>query len=163
MPAAIPATRLGILAALLLCAGCASARLSSAPVSALPSPPSRTVPPPSPVEREQLGRASWYGEPHHGRRTSSGEVYDMNGLTAAHRTLPLGTRIRVTNLDNGRSVDVRINDRGPFVDGRIVDLSRAAARRIGRLGAGLFRVRLTVLTLPDGTDQTAQDPEASAQ
>jgi rare lipoprotein A len=164
MPSSVRRNWPGMLAVLLLVTGCAEVRLSpSGPVSAIPSPPPDTVPPPSVIGREQVGRASWYGEPHHGRRTSSGEVYDMNGLTAAHRTLPLGTRIRVTNLATGRSVDVRINDRGPFVDGRILDLSRAAASRIGPLAAGIFRVRLTVLTLPEGTDARAQEAGAATQ
>jgi rare lipoprotein A len=93
----------------------------------------------------QTGKASWYGHAHDGKKTASGERFDMAELTAAHRTLPLGTRVRVTNVANGRSVVVRINDRGPFVDGRIVDLSRAAARALGALGEGLFDVRLEVL------------------
>ena len=76
----------------------------------------------------QVGVASWYGPGFHGRRTANGEIYDQYELTAAHRTLPLGTRAMVTNLDNGRSVEVRINDRGPFVDGRVIDLSYGAAR-----------------------------------
>jgi rare lipoprotein A len=79
----------------------------------------------------ERGDASWYGEPYHGRRTASGEVYDMYELTAAHRTLDFGTRVRVTRRDDGRVVEVRINDRGPFIAGRIIDLSYAAARRIG--------------------------------
>ena len=85
---------------------------------------------------EQQGIASWYGRKFHGRKTSSGEIYDMHALTAAHKTLPLGTYIRVTNLTNGRSVDVRVNDRGPFVRGRIVDLSLTAAKRISLVKPG---------------------------
>jgi rare lipoprotein A len=91
------------------------------------------------------GVASWYGPGFHGRRTSSGEVYDQNELTAAHRTLPLGTRVAVTNLANGRSVEVRINDRGPFVDGRSIDLSYAAAQSVGLVGPGTGRVRIQIL------------------
>jgi rare lipoprotein A len=91
------------------------------------------------------GQASWYGRPHHGRMTSSGEIYDMNKLTAAHRTLPLGTRVLVTNLDNGRTVEVRINDRGPFRRGRILDLSYEAAKRLGAIGEGVIPVSLRVL------------------
>ena len=91
------------------------------------------------------GVASWYGHPYHGRATTSGEVYDMHKLTAAHRTLPLGTRVRVQNLSNGREVEVRINDRGPFVESRVIDLSLAAARRIAMVGPGTARVRLRVL------------------
>jgi peptidoglycan lytic transglycosylase len=91
------------------------------------------------------GQASWYGHPHHGRRTTSGEVYDMNKLTAAHRTLPLGTRVLVTNVDNGRTVEVRINDRGPFRRSRILDLSYAAAQRLGAIGGGVVPVTLRIL------------------
>ena len=92
------------------------------------------------------GQASWYGRPHHGRRTSSGEIYDMNKLTAAHRTLPLGTRLLVTNRDNGRTVEVRINDRGPFRRGRILDLSYAAARQLGAIGEGVIPVSFRVVS-----------------
>jgi rare lipoprotein A len=93
----------------------------------------------------QVGTASWYGPGFHGRRTASGERFDQHGLTAAHRSLPFGTRVVVTNLANGRSVTVRINDRGPRVRGRTIDLSRAAARRLGMEGRGVARVRLQVL------------------
>src|SRR5439155_7556195 len=112
----------------------------------------RTVPtsPPRPptVGSEERGLASWYGYPHHGRRTASGEVFDMRDLTAAHRTLPLGTRLMVTNVDNGQVVEVRINDRGPFVEGRILDLSHGAARLLGAVGSGVIPVRLRVVALP---------------
>lgn len=93
----------------------------------------------------QTGVASWYGDPFHGRRTASGEVYDMDGLTAAHQTLPFGTRVRVENLDNGKTITVRINDRGPFVKSRILDVSRRAARQLGLIVPGTARVRITVL------------------
>jgi len=96
----------------------------------------------------QTGEASWYGEPHHGRTTASGESYDMNQLTAAHRTLPLGTRVLVTNLKNGRAVEVRINDRGPSVEGRIIDLSFAAAKELGAVPSGTIPVRIRVISLP---------------
>lgn len=102
------------------------------------------------VGYSEVGIASWYGHPYHGRTAASGEIYDMEKLTAAHRTLPLGARVRVENLENGRQVHVRINDRGPFVEGRIIDLSRAAARQIAMLGPGLARVRLEVTGLPPG-------------
>lgn len=92
------------------------------------------------VTFEQFGRASWYGPWHHGRTTASGEKFDMNKLTAAHRTLPLGTNVRVTNLDNHRSVDVVINDRGPYVDRRVIDLSREAARQLQMEHQGLAPV-----------------------
>jgi rare lipoprotein A len=92
------------------------------------------------------GMASWYGSSHHGRMTASGQRFDMRELTAAHRTLPLGTRVRVTNLLNGRSIVVTITDRGPFVKDRVIDLSHAAARQIGLLGPGTAPVQLEVLS-----------------
>lgn len=94
----------------------------------------------------QEGIASWYGNPYHGRRTASGEVYDMRKLTAAHQTLPFGTRVKVTNLENRRTIEVRINDRGPFVKGRIIDLSRKAAEELRMVGPGTAPVRLEVLS-----------------
>lgn len=93
----------------------------------------------------QTGVASWYGQDYHGRPTASREVFDMNDMTAAHRTLPFGTNVMVTNLANDRSVVVRINDRGPFVPGRVIDLSYAAARVLGLVGPGTARVRLETL------------------
>jgi len=93
---------------------------------------------------EEVGLASYYGREHDGRRTASGEMFDMNEMTAAHRTLPFGTRVRVTDLANGRQVTVRINDRGPFRRGRIVDLSYAAARKLGIVGRGVAKVRVAV-------------------
>ena len=95
--------------------------------------------------RSQVGLASWYGEPHHGQPTASGEIYDMTQLTAAHRTLPLGTQLRVVNLENGRVVRVRVNDRGPYIDGRILDLSREAARALDMEQRGLATVKLEVI------------------
>jgi rare lipoprotein A len=92
------------------------------------------------------GVASWYGVPFHGRRASNGEIYDMHKLTAAHRTLPFDTVVRVTNLSNGKSTVVRITDRGPFVDNRIIDLSMAAAGEIDSIGAGVVPVRLEILS-----------------
>jgi rare lipoprotein A len=96
----------------------------------------------------QEGMASWYGRDFHGKRTSNGEIYDMYGLTAAHKTLPLGTFVRVENLSNGRSVDLRINDRGPFARERIIDLSYTAAERLGVIGPGTAPVRVTALGAP---------------
>ena len=92
------------------------------------------------------GLASWYGGKFHGRKTASGERFDKHAMTAAHRSLPFGTRVKVTNLENGRSVIVRINDRGPFAKKRIIDVSRAAARKLGMLQAGLVRVKIRVLS-----------------
>jgi rare lipoprotein A len=107
-----------------------------------------SLPPPQPPVEVVRGRASWYGKAHHGLLTASGERYDMHALTAAHRSLPFGTRLRVTNLDNGEVVEVRINDRGPMVAGRILDLSYAAARKLGAVGAGVIPVSFTVLSEP---------------
>lgn len=95
---------------------------------------------------EQVGLASWYGPKFHGKLTASGQRYNMFDLTAAHRNLPFGSRVRVTNLRNGRRVLVTINDRGPFVKGRIIDLSYAAAKELGMTRTGVTRVRLEVLS-----------------
>ena len=122
------------------------------------------VAPPVPprVEAEETGYASWYGHPHHGQQTASGEVYDMNNLTAAHRTLPLGTRLMVTSLDTGQAVEVRVNDRGPFIDGRILDLSYGAARVVGAVGPGVIPVRLRILALPGASDKPHAASAAAA-
>ncbi len=96
----------------------------------------------------QTGIASWYGEKYHGRTTASGETFDKNALTAAHRTLDFGTWVQVTNLDNGRRVTVKINDRGPFVEGRIIDLSERAASDLGMINAGLAQVSLAIVSGP---------------
>lgn len=98
----------------------------------------------------ETGLASWYGPGFHGRRTSSGEIYDMHAPTAAHKLLPLGTTVRVTHLESGRQVSARINDRGPFVEGRIIDLSYALARELGLVEQGVARVRVEALTGPGG-------------
>lgn len=98
----------------------------------------------------EVGLASWYGVPYHGRRTSSGEVYDMYQLTAAHRDIPLGSWVEVTNLANARSLTVRINDRGPFVEGRIIDLSYAAASLLGMTGPGVVPARVRLSQPPQG-------------
>jgi rare lipoprotein A len=130
--------------------GCATARTAPAPtVASKPraAPPAPRPPAPRPGAFEQTGEASWYGRQHHGKPTASGETYDMHKLTAAHRTLPLGTRVLVTNLENGRTVEVRINDRGPFAPGRVLDLSYAAARHLGAVGDGVISVGLTVLAV----------------
>ena len=96
----------------------------------------------------QSGMASYYADKYHGRKTASGETFDQNKMTAAHRTLPFGTKVRVTNVTNGKSVAVRVNDRGPFVRGRVIDLSRAAAEKLGIVRAGLADVRVEVLRTP---------------
>ncbi|MAE69488.1 MAG: hypothetical protein CME06_03345 [Gemmatimonadetes bacterium] len=94
--------------------------------------------------REQ-GQASYYGKKFHGRRTANGEVYDMYGISAAHRTLPFGARVRVTHLANGRTIEVRINDRGPFIEGRIIDLSYGAAQTLGMVREGVVPVEIEVV------------------
>jgi rare lipoprotein A len=150
-----------------LTVGCASRRhVSAAPPTQPSSTPNATseaaknstnVPPSAPPKHSknpaipvapgyiQEGNASWYGNPFHGRHASNGEVYDMYKLTAAHRTLPFDTMVRVTNLNNGKSTTVRITDRGPFIENRIIDLSLAAAREIDSVGPGVVPVRLQVL------------------
>lgn len=105
------------------------------------SAPSNVILPPE----EKIGLASWYGDPYHGRRTSNGETYNKYGMTAAHRTLPFDTVVKVNNLENGRNVKVRINDRGPFKDNRVIDLSYAAAKEISMIGPGTAKVSLEVL------------------
>src|SRR5260370_40545021 len=96
----------------------------------------------------ETGIASWYGHPYHGRRAANGEIYDMEKMTAAHRTLPFGTWLRVQNLENNQTVDVRIIDRGPFARGRILDLSHAAAVAVAMIGPGSAKVKITVITKP---------------
>src|SRR6202022_3860207 len=107
---------------------------------------------PVPAGYTEQGEASWYGLPFHGRQASNGEIYDMNKLTAAHRTLPFETMVRVTNERNGKSTVVRITDRGPFVNNRIIDLSMAAAREIESIGPGVVPVRLEILSAIDPTN-----------
>jgi rare lipoprotein A len=124
------------LALMFVAAGCA--RRSTA---RRPSPPAR-------IGSTETGVASWYGVPYNGRPTASGEIFDMEMLTAAHRALPFETWVEITNLSNGKQVDVRITDRGPFVRGRIIDLSMAAARQIDMVRAGTARVRLKVIDPP---------------
>jgi len=105
-----------------------------------------TRPPVTPMEREvEVGFASYYASRFHGARTASGARYDEEAMTAAHRTLPFGTRVRVTNLTNGRSVVVTITDRGPFAPGRVIDVSRSAARKLDFVRAGTARVRIRIL------------------
>jgi rare lipoprotein A len=125
-----------------LFSGCTASqvrRQRQLPAPVLPSPP-------APPRIEQRGIASWYGPGFQGRSTASGEHYNQDALTAAHRTLPLGSQVEVTNLANGQSVWVRINDRGPFVRGRVIDLSRGAARKIGMMKRGVSRVQIQRLS-----------------
>jgi rare lipoprotein A len=133
-------------AVVLLCAGCGRH-----------VPATASAPRPARIGLTETGIASWYGPPYHGRRTASGEIYDMEQLTAAHKELPFQTWVEVTNLGNGRRVDVRITDRGPFIRGRIIDLSLAAARDIDMERAGTARVRLKVIRAP------AQEKPAAPQ
>jgi rare lipoprotein A len=133
------------IAGMVLLCGCHRHRVSQA---LAPPAPARTAPAAPTAESGETGLASWYGHPYHGRASASGEIYDMEQMTAAHRTLEFGTMVRVHDLDNDKSVDVRINDRGPFVDGRIIDLSHAAARAMGMIGPGIARVRLEILSAP---------------
>lgn len=126
---------------------------ATAPVKVPPDEPASDAPRPALLAGEfarefERGGASWYGPGFHGRRTASGERYDMNAFTAAHRTLPFGTWVRVHSLVNGREVDVRITDRGPFVRSRVIDVSRAAASALGMLGLGFKEV---VLLVPEST------------
>lgn len=113
---------------------------------------SRALPEDAKPLEVQTGIASWYGPPYHNRRGSNGEIYDMNGMTAAHLTLPLGTIVRVTNLKTGNSALVRITDRGPFVKGRVIDLSLAAAKKVDVWRAGLAEVKIEVLKAPASLD-----------
>jgi hypothetical protein len=118
---------------------------------------------PMPSLRSQYGLASWYGRERHGRRTASGEIFDSNQLVAAHRTAPFGTYALVTNLANGRTVQVRINDRGPAVAGRVVDLSYAAARQLDMVHVGVTRVKVELLAAPQPGHSRSQEnrPEPS--
>jgi rare lipoprotein A len=125
IPGAAAVAGLGLVAALLL-GGCAATR-------------------PAPSDETFTGQASYYSAAFHNRQTASGERYSKYAMTAAHRTLPFGTRVRVTHIGNGRSIVVRINDRGPFVEGRIIDLSYAAARKLGMVREGVAKVRLELL------------------
>ncbi len=100
------------------------------------------------LQYDQVGIASWYGPGFHGQRTANGEIYDMYAMTAAHKTLPFNTLVKVVDLDTGRWVVVRINDRGPFVPGRIIDLSYAAAQKLGIVEKGIARVGLKVMKWP---------------
>ncbi len=105
----------------------------------------------------ETGTASWYGPGFHGKKTSNGERYNQNAMTAAHKLLPFGTRLRVTNLENGRVTEVRVNDRGPFVGSRIIDLSRAAAKELGMMNKGTARVR--IVAMENGREPSVLTPD----
>jgi len=152
------------------CGGHKQARVQVPPPPAIPPKPAETTPPPSTPEPsaaedekievpadakpifEETGLSSWYGAPYHNRRGSNGEVYNMHAMTAAHRTLPLGSIVRVTNVKTGRSAIVRITDRGPFVEGRILDLSLAAAKAVDVYQPGVAKVHIEVLESPAPLD-----------
>lgn len=136
---------LGVL--ILLTSACGKRRTAAAASRPAPARPGTT----------ETGYASWYGDPYHGRRAANGEIYDKHQMTAAHRTLPFDTLVSVRNLDNQREVRVRINDRGPFIAGRIIDLSQAAAQQISMIGPGTALVRLEVLSI-----SAAKGPERFA-
>ena len=114
--------------------------------SNVPAPPGNPPEQVADARYGELGLASWYGRPFHGRAAANGEIYDMEKLTAAHKTLPFGTWVRVTNLANNKIVDVRITDRGPFIPGRIIDLSHAAAQEIELIGPGVAQVRIDIMS-----------------
>ena len=120
----------------------APAEAAGAPESAIDSATGLPLPNEIPFEEAERGNASWYGPRFHGRRTASGERYDQSAFTAAHRTLPFGSVVRVRSVASGKQVEVRINDRGPFVRGRIIDVSRAAAVALGLIGRGVETVLL---------------------
>jgi rare lipoprotein A len=123
-------------------------------------PPVVVTPPPEPVAApaepepayQEVGKASWYGAWHQGRKTASGERFDQNKLTAAHPSLPLGTEATVTNLENGKSVEVTINDRGPYVKNRAIDLSTKAAKQLGMKDKGIATVKIEVKAEDDATE-----------
>lgn len=143
-----PAGRICLLLAFLLMVGCAGAGHS------------RTEPMTSGTF--QRGVASWYGPSFHGNPTANGEPYDMWALTAAHRTLPFGTRVFVQSVETGKSVTVRINDRGPFIRGRIIDLSYEAARELAMIGRGTENVSLTILESPNASSGYMSKGEAAS-
>lgn len=156
------------------CGGKKQAKVQVPPPPAIPQPAPEPVPKTTTAEKpsaddtaqdekievpantkvvfEETGMSSWYGAPYHNRRGSNGEVYNMHAMTAAHRTLPLGSIVRVTNMKTGHSAIVRITDRGPFVDGRILDLSMAAAKAVDVYQPGVARVHLEVLKAPAPLD-----------
>ncbi len=149
-----------MLAALLILVGCGGGNKRTRARSQPPPPPSTsaseskiTVPKNAKPLLVETGLASWYGGPYHNRRAANGEIYNMNAMTAAHRTLPLNSIVRVTNLKTGNSTLVRITDRGPFVTGRVIDLSAAAAKEVNAWREGLAKVRLEVLQAPASLDK----------
>ena len=164
-PHSLRAALPGLLVLCLTVSGCRHHHVHAA--APPPPPPTEQEPPSaypaepapestSPVLHTEIGIASWYGAPYHNAHAANGQVYDENGMTAAHRTLPMGTLVRVTNLSTHQSVVVTISDRGPFVAGRILDLSRAAALKIGVWRTGTARVRIDVLRYPPSATQSGR-------
>jgi rare lipoprotein A len=155
----------GLLIALALTAACAGREVPPTPLAVMaPTPAPASVPVPSPVpllepipNYRETGIAAWYGKELHGKPTANGEVFDMYGLSAAHRTLPLGTLVHVTNLDNFKRITVRINDRGPFLKGRFLDLSYGAAKELGFAAQGTARVKIeAIVVVRDPAHYTVQ-------
>ena len=149
----IAAVMVAVTVSLFLSVSCA--HRGGTPVKTLPATP------PSPPEEEgwtEKGIASWYGEPYHGRRTASGEIYDMHQMTAAHKTLAFGSVVKVNRRDTGADVVVRINDRGPFIQGRIIDLSFAAAKKIGLDVDGVAPVKIKVIGREDAPKRPSTAP-----
>ena len=128
----------------LVLTGCAGVRQVALPQAIPIPPPGFGAPPPSPPTPLERGLASWYGRDHQGKRTANGERFDRRTLTAAHKTLPFETPVAVRNLENGREATVRINDRGPYVEGRVIDLSEAAAEQLDMKNRGVVPVELRV-------------------
>ncbi len=135
-----------VVALSMLAAACGKKKVKTTNRSA-PRPAGQAV-----VGSIEKGVASWYGHPYHGRQAADGEIYDMETLVAAHRTLPFNTWVRVTNLNNSKNVEVRIIDRGPFVGGRIIDLSHAAAQAVDMIGTGIAQVRVEVIAAPQNPE-----------
>ena len=133
---------------MILTTGCLHRHHHAQAAHGVPQPAPATAAQPAEIIQGEEGIASWYGYPYHGRQAASGEIYNMYAMTAAHRTLPFGTQVKVHDLENDRDVTVRINDRGPFVEGRIIDLSYAAAQSMHMLG--IARVRLEILGIEPG-------------
>lgn len=150
---------IALMVAAVILSGCAHKKrhvtqAPASPPSSTPKKKSAAAPPAMKSVGQgytETGIASWYGHPYHGRPAADGEIYDMEKMVAAHRTLPFQTWVRVYDLDNNKTVDVRIIDRGPFIDGRIIDLSHAAARAIDMVGPGLAKVRMEVISAPVDT------------
>ena len=132
---------------MIVAAGCGKKKIKTVHTRQPSAPPTPAV-----VGSIETGMASWYGHPYHGRQAADGEIYDMETLVAAHRTLPFNTWVRVTNLSNSKAVEVRIIDRGPFVDGRIIDLSHKAAQVIELIGPGVAQVRVEVIKPPQSPE-----------